>query len=318
MKFTKTTLAAALLTSLSISAFAAEEITFYGKANVTLQSNDEGDGRYTELRSNASRLGVKGTHKVDENLSVIYQAEFEVDIDSDGDVFKDRNQYIGLKGNFGEVLAGNNDTVLKQSQGSVDLFSDLNGDIKELWVGENRVKNSLTYKSPKFNDLQLGVTYITDDENKADADESFSLSLVYGDKKLKKSTFYAAVAFDADVEGQSKDKAVAKQGYDVTRITVQGKVGEVIVGGIYHNQQGQDGSDMDGFLVSAKYSQNKLTYKGQYQTASHDGGDDRSGLTLGADYTLTKQAKLFAFYSTFDMDSASDEDFLGAGIEYNF
>ena len=50
----------------------------------------------------------------------------------------------------------------------------------------------------------------------------------------------------------------------------------------------------------------------------YDGGDDRSGMTLGADYKLAKSTKIFAFYSTFDMDSAEDEDYLSIGMEYKF
>ena len=160
MNFTKTTLAA-LLSTLSLTAAAAEDITFYGKANVTVQSNDEGEGSYTEVKSNASRLGVKGTHKIDDNLSVVFQAEFQIDIDGDEDTFTDRNQFIGLKGNFGEVLLGKNDTMLKQSQGKIDLFNDYNGDVKTLWKGENRMDDTITYKSPSFNGIKFGITYIS-------------------------------------------------------------------------------------------------------------------------------------------------------------
>ncbi len=72
-------------------------------------------------------------------------------------------------------------------------------------------------------------------------------------------------------------------------------------------------------MVSAKYPVGKGDIKGQVQTAEVDGGDDRSGFTVGADYKLSKQAKVFAFYTTFDMDSAADEDYLAVGLEeYKF
>jgi len=70
--------------------------------------------------------------------------------------------------------------------------------------------------------------------------------------------------------------------------------------------------------MSAKYSFDKVTVKGQYQTANADGGDDKSGFTLGADYKLAKSTKIFTFFTTFDMDSGADEDYLAAGIEYKF
>ena len=75
---------------------------------------------------------------------------------------------------------------------------------------------------------------------------------------------------------------------------------------------------MDGFLLSAKYKVNEVTLKGQYQTADYDGGDNKSGVTVGADYSLAKSTKLYAFYTSFDMDTGADEDYLAVGIQYKF
>ena len=308
MKLSYSTLAAAIISTMSISALAAD-VEIYGKANLSVQSSDEGEGSFTEVKSNASRIGFKGTHDLSDGLEVVYKAEFQVDLDGDsskGDSITDRNQYVGLRGNFGEVLLGKNDTVLKQSQGKVDLFSDLNADIKSLWKGENRMSDTITYKSPKFNGLQLGVTYVAEDS--VDGEDSSSIALFYGDKKLKKSKVFASVAFDSDMKG-----------YDTTRATIQGKVAGFTLGAIYHTQEKiESGAELDGFLVSAKYGLDKVTLKAQLQTANADGGDDKSGFTLGADYKLAKSTKLYTFYTTFDMDSEADEDYLAAGIEYKF
>lgn len=307
MKFTKQAIALAVL---SVSSFTASAslVDVYGKANVTFQMSDEGDGSFTEIRSNASRIGLKGSYDVGEGLKVIYKAEFQVDMDGDADEnISDRNQYIGLKGGFGEVLLGKNDTVLKQSQGKIDLFSDLNGDIKKIWKGENRMSDSLTYKSPKFSGFQFGVTYIAEDS--ADADDAISASLTYGDAGLKKSKYYAAVAVDSEVKG-----------YDTVRLSAAGKLAGVTVGAIVHTQESvSTGAETDGFLVSAKYGLTKdVALKAQVQTANTDGGDDKSGFTVGADYKLAKNTKAFAFYTTYDMDSGADEDYLAVGLEYKF
>ena len=308
MKHTYNKIAVALLSSLSISAFAAD-VDIYGKANLSVQSSDEGEGSFTEVKSNASRIGLKGTHELGDGLTVIYKAEFQVDLDGDsakGDSITDRNQYVGLAGSFGEVLLGKNDTMLKQSQGKVDLFSDLNGDIKSLWKGENRMADTISYKSPKFNDFRVGVTYIAEDS--VDAEDGVSVAVFYGDKKLKKSKVFASVAVDSEVKG-----------YDITRATVQGKVGGVVLGAMVQTQEKIDGSaEMDGYMVSAKYKMDKVTFKGQYQAANFDGGDDKSGITVGADYSLAKSTKVYTFYTSFDMDSGEDQDYLAAGIEYKF
>ena len=309
MKLVKNTLALTICSIIALPTFAAD-VDVYGRADVSVQSSDAGEGSFTEVKSNASRIGLKGTHKLNDDLEVVYKAEFQVDLDGDsakGDSITDRSQYVGLKGGFGEVLLGKNDTMLKQSQGKVDLFSDLNGDIKILWKGENRMADTISYKSPKFNDISVGVTYIAEDA--VDAEDAISVAVFYGDKNLKKSKIYAAVAMDSEVKG-----------YDTTRATVQGKVAGVTLGAIYHTQEKSvDGSaEMDGFLVSAKYKIDKVTLKGQYQTADYDGGDSKSGVTVGADYSLAKSTKLYAFYTSFDMDTGADEDYLAAGIQYKF
>ena len=308
MKHTYNKIAVVLLSSLSMSAFAAD-VEVYGKANLSLQSSDEGEGSFTEVKSNASRIGLKGSHDLGDGLTVIYKAEFQVDLDGDsdkGDSITDRNQYVGLAGNFGEVLLGKNDTMLKQSQGKVDLFSDLNGDIKSLWKGENRMADTLSYKSPKFSNFQLGVTYIAEDA--VDAEDGVSVAVFYGDAKLKKTNLFASVAVDSDVNG-----------YDITRATVQGKVSGVVLGAMIQTQEKVDGSgEMDGYMLSAKYKMDKVTFKGQYQAADFKDGDDKSGITVGADYALAKSTKLYTFYTTFDMDSGEDQNYLAAGVEYKF
>ncbi|MDP7591326.1 MAG: porin [Litorilituus sp.] len=319
MKFVKSSLALAAFSALPVSVMATEipSIDIYGRANLSIQSSDEGEGHFSEVKSNASRIGLKGSYELNENLEVVYKAEFEVDFDGDGDVWKARNQYVGLKGTFGEVLLGKNDTMLKQSQGKTDLFSDLNGDIKYLWVGENRLSDTLTYKSPSFSGFQLGATYQAEDQ--VNGKDSLSVAAFYGDKKLKKSTIFASVAYDSEVKGKSKDGGAGSGYYDTVRATVQGKVSGVTLGLMIQNQENiETGAKMNGVMVSAKYNVGATTVKGQYQMADHKEGDDRSGITAGVDYKLAKSTKVYAYYTSFDMDTANDEDYLAAGIQFNF
>jgi len=309
MKLVKTSIALATCSALSLSAMAADmpSVDIYGRADLAIQSSDEGEGSFSSIESKASRIGLKGGYKINDDLEVVYKAEFQVDLDGDSDTFwKARNQYVGLKGGFGEVLLGKNDSMLKQSQGKTDLFSDHDADIKTLWKGENRLSDTLTYKSPKFSGFQLGVTYQAEEE--AEGEDAFSVAAFYGDKKLKKSKIFASIAMDSEVKG-----------YDTTRATVQGKVAGVTLGLMVQNQENVgSGAEMDGVMVSAKYSFGATTLKGQYQTADHKDGDDRSGITAGVDYKLAKGTKLYAYYTTFDMDTANDEDYLAAGIQYKF
>lgn len=118
--------------------------TLYGKANIALQSADEDGQSELQLVSNASRIGVMGSESIAGGVEFIYQFEYEVNIDDgekDGQTFTQRNIYLGLKTAGGTIMAGNFDTPTKKSQGKVDLFDNLAGDIKNVFTGDNRVKN---------------------------------------------------------------------------------------------------------------------------------------------------------------------------------
>ncbi|MDX1727420.1 MAG: porin [Pseudoalteromonas tetraodonis] len=310
MKFAKSSLCLALLSGLSFNALA--EVDIYGKANVTVQSSDDGEGSFTEIKSNASRFGLKGSEKITDGLEAVYKFEFQVDVsdaDSKGDNddnISARNQYVGLKGAYGQVVVGRNDTALKQSQGKLDLFNDLEGDIKNVFKGENRLGDSLTYTSKSYEGFKVLATFIAEDD--VDADNGYSMAVTYGDSALKKSAVYAAIAADSEVNG-----------YDVVRATVQGKIEDFRVGAMYQTQEKVDGSaEADGYLVNAAYLMGSNTFKMQYQTMDFDDSDDKSAISVGVDHKLNKNLKIFGFYSSFDMDNNVDQDYLGLGMEYKF
>lgn len=303
---TKTALAVATGLLLSSAALADDKVKVYGKVNVTLQSDDTGK-RETDIKSNASRIGVKGGLKLDNGLKAIYQVEWQVDVaDNEKDNFKARSQWVGLKGNFGTVMLGRNDTAMKKSQGKVDLFNDYEADIKNLFSGDNRLDDTLTYISPKFSGFAVRATFIAQDSEKSADKNGTSISLMYGDAKLKKSKFYAAVAVDSKVAGS-----------DTTRVTMQGKLGDLKLGAMYNESEYIDGkSKGDGFLVSAAYPVGKATLKAQYQ----DGDDKKKGdvVSLGVDYKLAKSVKLTGFYTDFSFDDGKEQKHLAVGMEYKF
>ena len=313
-RFTKSALAVATGLMMASAAQAQEAVTVYGKVNVSLQSSDEGENK-TEVNSNASRLGAKGAADLGDGLTAFYKVEWEVNVaDDDSDNFKSRNQYVGLKGGFGEVAVGRNDTIFKQS-GKIDLFNDVEGDIKQLFAGEDRLGNSVTYKSPKFNGFYFGATVVTEDnakqEEKNNGDNGTSLAIFYGDAKLKKSKIYASVAHNTNVAG-----------YDSTRVSVSGKLDNLKLGAMFQDSEKEDGSsDGDGWMVNAAYKLGKTTLKAQYQDSDMTFGkkkDTGSVVSVGADYKLNSKAKLYAFYSDFSLDSKEDNNYLAIGMEYKF
>ncbi|MEW6996760.1 porin [Colwelliaceae bacterium BS250] len=307
MKFVKSSIALILASTLTAPVM-ADELNFYGRANVSAQMSDDGDGSFTEVRSNDdSRAGVSGGLKINDGIEVIFKMELSVDMDGDGeDNLNARNQYVGLAGTYGTVMLGKRDTAMKDTSNKQDLFNDHEGDFKILWEGENRESDSVTYYSPSFNHLRVGVTYVA--EGDKGGTDGISTSVVYGDKGLKKSELYAFAAVDSDVDG-----------HDVIRVGGAMKLNELK---LYATVQSQEevatGEEMEGVHLGAAYKLNQFVLRGQIQTADYDDKGEQFGVGLGVDYFLAKNARLYVNYNTFDMDTENDREYFATGIAYTF
>ncbi|GAA5215497.1 porin [Corallincola platygyrae] len=308
-----------------------EGVEVYGKLNLSWQRSDEGDGSFTDMSSNASRFGLKGKVGVDDDLTVIYQLEYEAVIEDGSDEIKNRNQFVGLQSKtWGTAKIGRHDTMFKMSQGKVDQFSDFEGDLKYMFVGENRMSETLSYVSPSFHGFSLGMTWVaagadneSDSVNGESDSDGFSTALMYGDSKLKTSPFYAAVAYDDDVNN-----------FDSIRTTVQARLANLTVGGMWQESERSDGtgSAESGWLASASYQlTHKVSLRTQYQQSDmhkleHVDGDRpavdfKEGYSVGAAYDLTKKTSLYAWYTdrTAASDSSkSDSDYFSVGVSHSF
>lgn len=308
----KTVLALAIASLFPLAAMA--EVTVYGKANVSLQNADEADESTIELVSNASRIGLKGGEAISDSLKVIYQFEYQTEVDdgatSSGQTFGQRNIYVGLQGTGGTVIAGNFDTPTKTSQEKIDLFNDLEGDINFTVLGDTRAKNIVQYTTPaSLGAFAANVAYVSVEN--PDLDDGISASFTY-----TASAFYAAVAFEQDVTAQ---------GLDLLRLVGRYTFAQFQLGALYE-QGSTDDVDTDGWIVSAKYSAtDALAFKVQYGDGAMD--DDVSevtsdSLSLGVDYVLSKNTTLFGYYTQEkadeDSDELKDDNWFGVGIDFKF
>lgn len=277
---------------------------FYARLNVNAQSSEEGEGRFSEIRSNNSWIGIRGDVAIDGDLSVIYRLEWKVDITQEKgqDNLTERPQYIGLRSErFGEVTLGRNFTPTWAVGRAGDLYNHYEGDVNALWKGDNRLSDVVTYTSPSINNFWIEAVYQA--EKTADGDSAFSSGVFYGDRKLKKTSFYAGLAHDADV----KD-------YNVTRAITRFKVAGAKITGIYHTEEPEVGGDSrNGYLVNLSYIFGKLDYRLQYQTL-----EDDMTYSVGVDYRLTDRFKLYTWFTKIDKEDVEDNNFLAVGFQYDF
>ena len=315
----KLLLSAAIASTMGFAShgFAAGPIdgTVYGKVNVSLVNADDGSNDEWKLNSNASRLGVKGKSEIAEGLTLVYKAEFEVcvdDGDCKGQTFTQRNIMGGIKGSFGTVWAGKHDTPTKLAQSKIDLFNDLEGDIKNTFEGENRVSNIVAYSSPEINGFSSTVAMIPGEDAENDNGglaDGVSYSVSY-----KQDDLYLALAGDQDVDGQDLMRAVAQYKLDALKL-----------GFMYQQNENDAGTkDESGYFISAAYKlDSAVTLKAQFGSIEDDAdGDEEETFSLGADYKLAKSTKLYVFY-TDNTDSSvgsadSENSAFGLGMEHKF
>lgn len=330
--------------------------TVYGKINLSYQAIEEqrdGDVQRDnwDMRSNLSRLGVKGSVPINENLKAIYKLEYEVIVDeaqggSGGSDFKQRNTYGGLQGNWGTVIFGRNDTPTRMIQGKVDRFNGLyTGDINAVMAGEQRENEIVIYTAPKLADaLLVNVAFMPGDDSGAPGDDendgfadSISASVTYATDML-----YLALSTDLDLDNT-----------DLVRFVGEFIGGDFRVGGIiqmaeeaddggmnglsgladYATSEISDGGlgllieEQDAYLLSGQYTINQWVLKAQYGLSENTltGVSDDLELTqiaLGADYKFNKASKLFAYYALVEgeldgLDNTENETF-GVGYELKF
>ena len=246
--------------------------------------------------------------ELNENLKISYQFENEIDPTdgrgrADGEqVFKERNTFIAIEGNFGKIFTGTHDTALKIAQLKVDLFNDTRADIKYLFQGENRMNSFVGYTSPEIvRGLKVTINSISQSTGSFD---SYSLNYSRGSMKL---------AFASDSNGK---------GYDNQRIALTFPIDSlgVDVGILYQSTEKlSTGVTEKGHLISLKrdVSDNGSVY---LQAASSDikleSGNQNS---LGYTYKISKVSKVFVHYSDLESNNKSkNAEYLSVGFEYKF
>lgn len=299
----------ALAASFPLAALA--EPSLYGKASLALQQADENGDDQLELVNNNSRIGLRGSEQINDDLRAIYQLEYQTFVDDGGSgvgrTFTQRDIYIGVQGAFGTVIAGKVNSPLKAAQGKVDLFNDLEGDINYLFPGEKRPSNIVQYTSPALAQHFTGtLAVVASEEDNVDNGVSAS-------GRYQAGPLYLALAVDRDLE----------PGADQVRLVGRYTLGVVHIGALYETYD-NGLIDESGALVSALWELSELwALKAQVGESdiNFNGGQT---LSLGADYKLSDRTKLFGYYTNEQNDTtcgagnSCESDYLGVGMTLVF
>lgn len=291
-------------------AMAMADVSVYGRAHISVDYLDDGaDYSETNLSSNSSRLGFKGSHDINPNMTAFFQIEQQINFttgnSSGGSDFATRDTFVGLKGdNWGAIQAGRFDSPFKKARGPANLFGDQVGDMRNLTRTGNarfdeRFDNTVQYTTPTFGGFNAVFAYsmyegqsafneVFDEngnlvESNEDSD-AFSMALNYGN-----GPFAASLAYEQMEENASR-------------------------------------GERDAVRLAAAYSlTDAFKMVGFYQTSDYDGSDDPAVVDLnsndvyglGGEFKMTDATALKAMWMTLDSDlDNADADMWVIGVEH--
>lgn len=311
----KKVLAVAVTTLLAAPFAAQSATTLFGHGHASIDALDNGTDSGTFISNNSSRIGIKGSHKLSDSLKGVYHMEWGVSQDGNSASLNQRNRFVGLKGGFGTVVLGRNDTPVKSIGRKADLFWSTqlgqNRSITNINRHDARTNNVIAYISPNFGPATVYLTYMVEDSIGAGFD-GVSAALTLGGGK---APYFLGIGHDATVD---------ILGSDATRVTGYYKLGAIKLTGFYEattdigTTAGAAGSgvDQDLFGVGAAFKAGKNTFKVAGYVADERGSVADSGSTLlsvGIDHSLSKSTAIYANYAAMDNDQGASLRLGGSG-----
>jgi len=320
----KKILAIAIATAFAAPAFAAtSNVDVYGNFSMSVDSLSDGSDRGTNVSSNASRLGFKGSEDLGGGLNAIWQAEFTLGMDDNTSFGSSRDTFVGLKSkNLGTFRLGYFDTPTKQLSRKLDMFNNQIGDSRNLLrnnsatgvdgsAWEERLRNGIGYDTPSFGGFSASAHYSTQANSSAAADnndrEAYSLGADY-----ENGPFFVGAAFQKNNVTATTDETALRIGGSV-------KLGDFKVNALWHkaeDQRGTNGADRTIWGLGAGYKLGNGVIKAQYFTADDEDGTANSGANMyavGYDYNLSKRTMVYAAYAKTKNDAAANFRMSGGG-----
>lgn len=336
-----------LVLALCSSQAMADEHKFYGRIDYSVTHSDSGSSTHnnksgTILENNFSRIGIKGSSQLTDTTSLFYQIEVGVNGESqaNGDKpFSARPTFIGVKHNaYGALAVGRIDPVFKMAKGMSDAMDNYSLKHDRLFAGDKRWGDSFEYKSASWNKLQLGVSYLMEDNHYSNNDNrrdngNYQLALTYGDKFFKASDVYLAAAYSDGVEDIEAYRAVMQYKWNNWQFGTMAQHSKLVNTDKTDWQQREG----DGFIVSAKYQWGQLSLKAQYGLDNSGTGlianriyaskntlvdevPEVSQWAVAAEYKLSKSTRLHTEIGQFDVKQYDDFDdtIVSVGMRYDF
>lgn len=306
----KKTLIAMAIMAASGAAMAQSNVSLYGIVDAGFESTnktasgDRVNGIDSGLQS-SSRFGLRGSEDMGGGLKANFVLEqgFNVDNGNNAESNKafNRQAWLGLSGNFGEVRLGRQYTPVREALEAVDPFAlGLAGSITNVWTDGavvQRFDNSVSYRTPSYSGFNGVASYsFGEQEGSTKASSSWSLGGGYDQGPLSLKAVYQNINADTaaakvgDVKeyllAGTYDFGVAKahaafgeRKYDFSAVGAEMKTRNYMVG---------VSAPFGAHSVKASYAVN--------ENRTIDNADSKQ-FALGYQYDLSKRTNVYASYA---------------------
>lgn len=277
------------------------KIDLYSRLYVFYANDGEGG-----ISGNDSRVGLRASTRVHDNLSVFARAEFRYDASQRDrqNVFNDRrNTYVGLKGGWGQLMTGNFDSVYYQSVSHLlDLYE--HEGFVALGNGSTASRaDSVAYSSPNLHGFQLhGQVRHYEEDDTVSGDEEFVFQ-VAGTYTIHALT----LGLGAVIENEDA-------GFDETLFgfSAEYKITEAISAMLMLEHLKDAGEEDYHAAIGAAYNYGQ----GDLYASVGQDPDEETYFSVGANYKFSKPMRVFAEYC--NGDNINPDDVITVGFRYDF
>ena len=325
----KTVLAFAVAAAMGVPAVAAADTTLYGRINMSVDRVDNDVNSSTQMASNSSRFGIRGSEDLGGGLRGTFQIEtgnVPVDNGSGGLGGNLRNSFLGLAGDFGEVRLGRHDTPYKLSTLRLNFFADTLGDMHNLagTAGESnaatsfytRANNAILYISPNFEGIQVMAQYSFDQRATGDRpatgandQDAYSLSATYTNGPI-----FVAAAYERWNEWNNAAAADSAPAVNPEKASPRAwKIGgaytidDLTIAALYEKVDTKDiAGSRDMFHIGARYNIGQTYLMASYSKVDDMGNSTDTGadmIAIGGGYNFSRRTGMYATYAVVDNDN---------------
>ena len=340
----KTIAVAAMSVAFAGAAFAQAEVSFYGRANVSVESQKVGSVSETAFVDNSSRFGIRANHNIAGGMKVgtTLEAATNLTTGSTNSKLFAREASVNLDGAFGQVKLGK----LPGSAAyfaTADYVSNHNHDTgtssDALWdyPAAFQLERAIGYKSPTMSGLTLEAQYGLKNGN-----ASGDTTTTTAPSPVSLAANYAVGALQLGLgheRGDNTFSTTVNDTFSATTARAFYVMGPLGFGGYVQKTSGTS-ADRTAYRFSAMYTMGQNEFHVNFGSAGNRAGTANTGAkqyTLAYNFNLDKQTKLYALYTKINQDSATayyqgnasrfiagsagngnSLSSVGVGIRYNF